>query len=342
MSEPSETCSNNTTTRTGSTQIEQSMPSSSETNSNNTTARAARSNDRREARRNRSDASSETLRMMSRVSRQESDGGARIQQDGNEVMLTPSAPEERHLATDVHHQAGDDMVGDTSITTVSRQVSSDSPNNDFRARLPVNCSSNEKRRSTSPERNASTTSDIQPGAYIAGGRAFGAPVRNIVARYSSRFLMRDESSTKRQDNSIVNANVVDEEDLEAEYRDRILGGIVEASEVQAVQESQEPPTFWERHKIPIILCIVMHAVLVLVITLIIFKDDDDDDDDDRPFRNMPTPTEAPSSADTHVQGYPALPPTLQGIHERGYIRCQVGDHQLDLERGHAIDLVSTL
>jgi hypothetical protein len=271
---------------------------SSETNNNNTTTRAAISNDLMEIRRDQSAAdSSETARVMN-------DGRARIQPD---------------RATDDDHQVGDDMIGETSITTASRKVSSDAPNTELGGRVPVNCSSNEKGRSTSPEGNTSTARDVQPGAHSAPGRAFGAPVRRIVARYSSRLLMRRESLTNQNDDNIVSAKVVDEQELEAEYRDRILGDIFDASEVLPVQES-EPPTFWERHKISVVLCIVMTTVVLVLVLLL-------------------TLNEAPS-AETQLP--PTLPPTLQGIHERGYIRCRVSDRAVDIGEGYSIDLVSTL
>jgi hypothetical protein len=145
----------------------------------------------------------------------------------------------------------------------------------------------------------------------------------------SQELETREANINQNHDSIVSANVVDEQELEAEYRDRILGDIFDASEILPLQES-EPPTFWERHKISVVLCILMTTVLVLVLLL--------------------TLTEAPS-AETQVQDNvseetptfpPTLPPTLQGIHERGYIRCRVSDREVDVGKGYSIDLVSTI
>jgi hypothetical protein len=98
----------------------------------------------------------------------------------------------------------------------------------------------------------------------------------------------------------------------------------------AVEVNDKDANRWKR-KIALLVLFVIGTVTTLSILLPRERSKNDD-----PFQNLPTPTEAPSSADTRGQGYPALPPTLQGIHERGYIRCRVGDYT------HAMDLVSTL
>jgi hypothetical protein len=55
------------------------------------------------------------------------------------------------------------------------------------------------------------------GAYVTPGRAYGAPFRTFLARYSSRFL--NDSDLEAESETIKATLVVNEEELEAQVRE---------------------------------------------------------------------------------------------------------------------------
>jgi hypothetical protein len=143
-----------------------------------------------------------------------------------------------------------------------------------------------------------------------------------------------------QGNEMVTACVVDENDLKAEYREKIMKESVEAEmvivETEENKEQNQPPTLWQRYTIPIFLFVfIMIFILVMVLT---FAGGNDDDT----IQSLPTVTMSPSDQNQDVSGWdPVLPPTLQAIQDRGYIRCRASPSEQDKGFGFSIDLVRT-
>jgi hypothetical protein len=172
--------------------------------------------------------------------------------------------------------------------------------------------------------------ETTPGAFSSPGRAFGAPYRSTAAQEPEPSVV--------EDNAMVTACVVDEKDLVAEYREKILKESERAEivivETEKNTEHNQPPTLWQRYAIPIFLFIfIMIFILVMALT---FADGNDDDT----IQSLPTVTMSPSDQHQDLSGGdPVLPPTLQAIQDRGYIRCRAVTSEQDEGFGFGIDLV---
>ena len=163
----------------------------------------------------------------------------------------------------------------------------------------------------------SDASSSAPGAQHVRGRAFGSgPTSgNVSNNISSGELGGDEmeepdnivTSTEEPSQEIVKAAIVNEEDLEADFKNRMMNTMVEATEVipesdaQDKKESEpvEDQSFWKRNKCVIISGLVLCGVLALILGLTLGGDGDDDGSSNEALNKSPTdvPSMAPSLSD---------------------------------------------
>ena len=151
---------------------------------------------------------------------------------------------------------------------------------------------------------------------------------------------------------MVNANAVDEQELEAEYRQKILGEIVEAAEVTAIPISEDEPESNESNRFKLFICLVVTAIVaivVLVLALTLPHRKDESKGLSVPPEQESTPSIDTSSTSEDEKAYTAqptleeapiiLPPTLETIKQRGSLICRPGDQDIELGFGLSLELV---
>jgi DNA-binding Lrp family transcriptional regulator len=216
------------------------------------------------------------------------------------------------------------------------KVSLDSPNSDSGGRhLTPDLSNhpsfgNQEGTSHQIKRDSDFTT---PGAF---------PSKRLVAfgdhQYRSSAAQEPEPSVVEggQGNYMVTAFVVDENELETKCRENILRETVDAEmvlvETEENTEQNQPPILWKRYTM------AMFVIFTLVMIFTFFSVGSDDDT----IQILPTVTMSPSEVNEDWSGRdPALPPTLQAIQDRGYIRCRAVDSERIEGFGFSIDLVRT-
>ena len=197
--------------------------------------------------------------------------------------------------------------------------------------------------------NNESSTPLAPGAYSHSGRAFGAApawARQQNTRQQSHRSSRRRSSTSNQitgsvsrlfnrfsssqqqlnypndpdysasgrnvgqdNDGPITAEIVDESEMEQKMRLKLMEEARESTTEAAVVDMANPAWrqkwFWA--------FVIFAIALVGAVIALTIKPDDSDDSSDRDI-SMADPTPSPSS-------YVPLPPTLQTIRARGYVRC---------------------
>jgi hypothetical protein len=117
--------------------------------------------------------------------------------------------------------------------------------------------------SSAAQGSSNTASQTTPGAiHVAGIGPFTR--RN---RHGSSVAPDASSLDENDDNNAISADVVDEEALEAEYQERLMQNVVDATHVDVVSEGKEkvpPPTSgWQRHKCKIVVGVLVGLVAIV-------------------------------------------------------------------------------
>jgi hypothetical protein len=176
-----------------------------------------------------------------------------------------------------------------------------------------------------------------PGAFSSKRRVcYGDQYRSTIAEEPAPSVVEVE-----QGNYMVTAFVVDENDLETKCRENILRETVDAEmvlvETEENTEQNQPPILWKRYTIAMFQFMVL-VIFTLVMIFTFFSVGSDDDT----IQILPTVTMSPSEDNEDLSGGdPVLPPTLQAIQDRGYIRCRAVDSERIEGFGFSIDLVRT-